>query len=94
MVLRCGQKPSGEEVSVSLVYTLGLWTDQTTTLAKKNKIMSTIAKVRGIREFTQAGACSLPKLFSLFFPSYVGFVPVSNLLAIFVDASFHRRFGS
>ena len=29
MVLRCGRKPSGEEVSVSLVYALGLRTDQT-----------------------------------------------------------------
>jgi hypothetical protein len=29
MVRRCGQKPSGEEVSISLVYALGLWTDQT-----------------------------------------------------------------
>jgi hypothetical protein len=29
MVHRCGQKPSGEEVSVSLGYALGLQTDQT-----------------------------------------------------------------
>ncbi len=29
VVLRCGQKPSGEEVSISLVYALGLQTDQT-----------------------------------------------------------------
>jgi hypothetical protein len=29
MVLRCGQKPSGEEASISLVYALGLRTDQT-----------------------------------------------------------------
>jgi hypothetical protein len=29
MVLRCGRKPSGEEVSVSLDYALGLRTDQT-----------------------------------------------------------------
>ncbi len=43
---------------------------------------------------TKASPCSLPKLFSLFFPLYVGFVPVSNLLAIFVDASFCPRFGS
>ena len=36
-----------------------------------------------------ADACSLPKLFSLFFIStYVGFVPASDVLAIFV---FDRR---
>jgi hypothetical protein len=29
MVNWCGQNPKGEEVSVSLVYALGLWTDQT-----------------------------------------------------------------
>jgi hypothetical protein len=29
MVLRCGQKPSVKEVSISLVYALGLQTDQT-----------------------------------------------------------------
>ena len=36
---------------------------------------------------TYADPCSLPKLFFLFFliSSYVGFVPVSDVLAIFVS---------
>jgi hypothetical protein len=42
---------------------------------------------------SEADACSLPKFFLSYFSSYVGFVPVSNLLAIFVDASIRRRFG-
>ncbi len=36
MVLSCGQKPSGEEVSVSLVYALGLRTDQTALASTRN----------------------------------------------------------
>ncbi len=35
MVFRCGEKPSGEGVSVSLVYAVGLWTDQTQLLGER-----------------------------------------------------------
>jgi hypothetical protein len=37
MVLGCGQKPSGEEVIISLFYALGLHTDKTFHLALKTK---------------------------------------------------------